>query len=239
MEYRVDFKGREMVSEDILVFRIGKPEGYAFSPGQFCFLTFPDLGFQDEKGLRKHLSIASSPGETELLFATKVSGSAFKKTLMALRTGAEIVVEHPMGKFTLPEHIDSPVIFLAGGIGITPFRSILRHIVDTGKGFTVTLFYSARVPGEAVFLEELQSLAAKHDEIFVVPTMTRIEQGSGIWRGLTGRISPEMIKEYAAGWQKALYYAAGPPPLAEATQKMLGDMGIFPQKVHVEKFTGY
>jgi ferredoxin-NADP reductase len=239
MDYRVRLTGSEMFSEDILVFRIEKPEGYAFSPGQFCFLSLPDKGFRDDRGLRKHLSIASSPGEKELLFATKISGSAFKRTLMALAAGAEIVVEPAMGKFTMPENISDPVVFIAGGIGITPFRSMIRHIDTKGAGISVVLFYSVRVPGEAVFLDELQSVAEKNEHINVVPTMTRVEEGSDVWKGLTGRVSPEMIQEHTTGAKHALYFIAGPPALAEGAQKMLKDTGIDLQQIRVEKFTGY
>ncbi len=239
MDYRVRLKGSEMFSEDILVFRIEKPEGYVFSPGQFCFLSLPEKGFHDDKGLRKHLSIASSPGEKELLFATKISESAFKRTLMALPAGAGIVVEPPMGKFTLPENISEPLVFIAGGIGITPFRSMIRHIETQGAGTSVVLFYSVRIPGEAVFLDELQSVAEKNEHIKIVPTMTRVEEGSDVWKGLTGRIGPEMIQEHATGAKHALYYIAGPPALAEGTQKMLRDTGIDLKQIRVEKFTGY
>jgi ferredoxin-NADP reductase len=239
MDYRVRLAGSEMFSEDILVFRIEKPEGYAFSPGQFCFLSLPDKGFHDDKGLRKHLSIASSPAEKELLFATKISGSAFKRTLMALPAGAEIVVEPPMGKFTLSENISDPVVFIAGGIGITPFRSMIRHIDTKKAGISVVLFYSVRVPTEAVFLDELQYVAEKNDHMKVVPTMTRVEEGSAVWKGLTGRVSPEMIQEHATGAKHALYYIAGPPALAEGAQKMLKDTGIDLKQMRVEKFTGY
>jgi ferredoxin-NADP reductase len=239
MDYRVRITGTEMFSEDIMIFSIRKPDGYAFRPGQFCFLTLPDKGFNDEKGLRRHLSIASSPDEKDLLFATKISGSAFKRTLTALPEGAEIVVEPPMGKFFLSEDISGPLVFIAGGIGITPFRSMIRDIDANRVGISVVLFYSVRVPNEAVFLDELQSVAGKKEQIKVVPTMTRVEEGSGIWTGLTGRVNKEMIQEHTKGWRQSLYHIAGPPALAEGAQKMLQGAGIDPKQIRVEKFAGY
>jgi NAD(P)H-flavin reductase len=90
-----------------------------------------------------------------------------------------------------------------------------------------------------VFLDELQYVAEKNDHMKVVPTMTRVEEGSAVWKGLTGRVSPEMIQEHATGAKHALYYIAGPPALAEGAQKMLKDTGIDLKQMRVEKFTGY
>ena len=127
-------------------------------PGQWCFISVPDLGFQDERGLKRPLSIASSPLEKELLFATKLSNSAMKRTLADMPLGSVISLEKPLGNFILPEDTSTPLAFLAGGVGITPFRSMLRYAAEARTGHTITLFYSSRTPAETPFLDELMSI---------------------------------------------------------------------------------
>jgi len=117
---------REISGGSIAVIKIEKPDVFKFQPGQFCRLTVPDAGINDDKGLTRTLSIASSPSEKELIFATRLSDSAFKKTIKDLPVGAKIAVDGPFGLFTMPENESSPVVLFAGGLGITPFRSMTK-----------------------------------------------------------------------------------------------------------------
>ncbi len=239
MHYDTKLLDRTMVSADIMVVSLDKPEQYEFRAGQFCFLNLKNIGLQDERGLRRHLSIASPPHEKELLFATKISGSAFKQTLLKMPLRSSITIEPPLGTFTLPEETANPVIFLAGGIGITPFRSMVRHIANAHTNHTITLFYSNRVPEEAVFLDELQSIADTHENISVVPTMTRVDSSSTTWSGLTGRLSSSMIQEGCKEWRDAVYFIAGPPKMSDSMKELLEDMDIQPDRIRIERFVGY
>lgn len=239
MRYDTRLLNRKMISADIMAVSLEKPVQYEYRAGQFCFLNLHDIGIQDERGLRRHLSIASSPLEKELLFATKVSDSAFKRTLRETPIGDIITIEPPLGTFTLPENTSAPFIFLAGGIGITPFRSMVRYIVDAQTNYNVTLFYSNRIPEEAAFLDELQGLAEKHKNISVIPTMTRVESSSTTWSGLTGRLNSSMIKDGCKEWQSAIYFIAGPPKMSDSMAEILKGINILPERIYVEKFTGY
>jgi ferredoxin-NADP reductase len=237
--YETRLAVRQLRTDDIMVFSLEKPRQYEFRAGQFCFLNLPDIGFQDERGLRRHLSIASSPLEKELLFATKVSRSAFKQTLKEMNLGDIITIESPLGTFLLPEDTSNPLVFLAGGIGITPFRSMMRYILDAHTSHIVTLFYSNRTPQEATFIDEFQSMADTHGHISFVPTMTRIESTSTLWSGLTGRLTASMIREGCKEWRDAIYFIAGPPKMSESMKALLAEMDIQQHRVHVERFTGY
>ena len=239
MNYDTKLLDRQLIAENILAVSLEKPEHYKFRAGQFCFLNLQDIGIQDERGLRRHLSIASSPLEKELLFATKISSSAFKQTLLKMPLGDTITLEPPLGTFTLPEETANPVIFLAGGIGITPFRSMVRYIADAHTKHTVTLFYSNRVPEEAAFLDEFQSTADIHENISVIPTMTRVDSASTTWNGLTGRLNSSMIQEGCKDWRHAFYFIAGPPKMSDSMKEMLEAMDIQPDHIRVERFTGY
>ena len=239
MNYDTKLLDRKMTSSDILVVSLYKPEQYKFRAGQFCFLNLHNIGIQDERGLRRHLSIASPPHDKELLFATKISGSAFKQTLLKMPLGNIMTIESPLGTFTLPEETSNPVIFIAGGIGITPFRSMVRHIATEHTNHTVTLFYSNRVPGEAVFLDEFQSIAGTHENISFVPTMTRVDSSPTTWSGPTGRLNASMIQEGCKEWRDAVYFIAGPPKMSDSMKEILEEMDIQPDRIRVESFVGY
>jgi ferredoxin-NADP reductase len=239
MNYNVKLLGREEIAEDIMAVYFEKPEKFEFLAGQFCLLKVPDIGFQDERGLRRYLSIASSPLEKELMFATRMSNSAFKRTLKEMPIGNINIIEEPRGVLTLPEDTLISLAFLAGGIGITPFRSMMRYIIEANTGHVVTLFYSNRKPEEAAFLKELQSMADTHKNITVIPTMTKIEGSSGKWSGLRERISSSMIKNGFGEWRNAIYYIAGPPVMVESMEEILKGMNIQPDRIRIERFAGY
>src|SRR5687767_225860 len=116
-----------------------------FKPGQYFFVTLPDVGHQDERGLRRHITVVTSPNEAGVVgFATRMRDSAFKRSLSELPVGAEVELEPPKGSFALPEGTSRPLVFVAGGIGITVFRSMLRYIREEGLSHRITLVYSNR-----------------------------------------------------------------------------------------------
>ncbi|MFZ5907075.1 MAG: FAD-dependent oxidoreductase [Nitrospirota bacterium] len=239
MQYDVELIEKKIIAEDTLAVYFERPGGYEFKAGQYCFLNLADTGFQDERGLRRHLTIASSPLESELLFATRLTGSAFKKTLRKLSGGEKITIEKPLGNFTLPEDTSTPLIFIAGGIGITPFRSMLRYAADALTKHAIMLFYSNRVPETAAFLDELENIAESNEKINLVPTMTNMENSKQVWDGLTGRINPSMIKGNNPEWDRAVYYMAGPPKMVDGVEDIIRKMDIGKEKIHGEKLTGY
>jgi len=138
--------------------------------------------------------------------------------------------------FTLPEDTSKSVILLAGGLGITPFRSMMKSLAESPTGRKVTLFYSSRVPEEAVFLNELRGMANTRQNINLVVTMTRPEQSSEKWTGLTGRLSSAIIRNGCKEWADAIYYMAGPPAMVETSQQILDEMAIPHDRVRTEKW---
>jgi len=239
MGYITKLIRREMIAENTLALSFEKPSGYEFLTGQYCFLNLPDKGFMDKRGLRRHLTIASSPLEKELLFATRITGSAFKKTLKELSPGEAITIEKPLGNFTLPEDTSTPLVFIAGGIGITPFRSMIRYASDARTKHSITLFYSNRKPEAAAFLEEMEHISVINDTLRIIPTMTDMETSARKWDGLTGRINPSMIKDNYREWDNAFYYIAGPPKMVDGIRDVIRGMHIGKERIRIEKLTGY
>ena len=230
-EKREVAKGTLFVTFDLL------GEEVHFTPGQYFFVTLPDVGHQDDRGLRRHITVATAPSETGVLgFATRMRDSAFKRTLAELPVGADVEIEPPKGSFALPEDPSRPLVFVAGGIGITVFRSMLRHIDDERLPYRVTLVFSNRDRESAAFLDELQQLEQGSSSIRLVSTMT----ADSDWKGETRRVDAEFFLDYLGeDLGKSTFLVAGPPAMVEGVQKALVEAGVEEEHVIAERYSGY
>jgi ferredoxin-NADP reductase len=208
-----------------------------FRPGQYFWVTLLDPPYDDEKGPRRHISVVTSPNEHGVLgLCTRLRDSAFKRSLAELPVGAEVEVEEPKGDFVLPDETDVPFVFVAGGIGITVFRCMLRYIVEEGLPHRVTLVYSNRDREGTAFLDELTDLADEHENIRLVLTMTE-DPG---WDGETRRIDAELLRDHLGDDLGAFrYLLAGPPPMVEGVTAALEAAGVPDHRVRPERFSGY
>ncbi len=216
-----------------------------FLPGQYLYYTLPKLAFPDPKGSTRHFTISSSPTDGPVLrLTTRIrEESGFKKTLDALPIGTEIEGEGPSGTFIFDENESGVHIFIAGGIGITPFRCMLKYVADKKLSNPVYLIYSNSIPEEIAFRAELEELASAHPNIKVAMTVTKPEESTEKWTGLTGRIDDVMIKKLLEEWKLEIagctFWLCGPPLMIDAMEQVLGKLNISSGKVHSEKFTGY
>ena len=208
-----------------------------FEPGQYFFVTLPDIGYQDEKGLRRHITVVTSPNERGILgLCTRLRDTAFKRTLAELPVGADVEVEEPKGSWVLPRETDRPYVFIAGGIGITVFRCMLRYIAEEGLPHRVTLFYSNRDRESAAFLDELAELEAGNANLRVVLTMTD-DPG---WEGETRRIDADVLRDHLDGdLGSFIYLIAGPPAMVESMEEVLRAVAVPEEQVRPEGFSGY
>jgi len=224
-------KGTLMVLFDLL------GEEIDFTPGQYFWVTLLDPPYDDEKGPRRHITVVTSPNERGVLgLATRVRDSAFKRSLAELPVGAEVDVEQPKGDFLLPDDTRQEYVFIAGGIGITVFRTMLRYIAEEGLPHRVTLVYSNRDRESAAFLDELEELAEAHPNLELVLTMTD-DPG---WDGETRRIDAEMLRDHLGDELGSFtYLVAGPPSMVEAVVDALRGAGVPEDQVRPERFSGY
>jgi len=208
-----------------------------FQPGQYFFVTLPDVGHQDERGLRRHITVVTSPNERGVLgLATRMRDSAFKRTLSELPVGTEVDVEEPKGRFVLPDDASRPLVFVAGGIGITVFRSMLRYIHEQGLPHRVTLVYSNRDRESAAFLDELRELEQKLPDFRLVPTMTQ----DPTWDGEARKIDAQFFSDYVGdNLNDFTFMVAGPPAMAEGVQQALAQAGVRQENVVADRFSGY
>ena len=208
-----------------------------FRPGQYFFVTLLDPPYNDEKGPRRHISVVTSPKERGVLgLCTRLRDSAFKRSLAELEVGAEVDVEEPKGDFALPEETDRPYVFIAGGIGITVFRSMLLYVTEEGLPHRVTLVYSNRDRESTAFMDELLELESANPNVRIVFTMT---DDSG-WEGESRRVDAEFLRDYLDGDLSAYtYLAAGPPGMVEAMEQVLHDAGVPDEHIRPQRFSGY
>lgn len=230
-EKREVAKGTLMVVFDLLGQEVD------FTPGQYFWVTLLDPPYEDEKGPRRHITVVTSPNERGVLgLATRVRNSAFKRSLAELPVGAEVDVEEPKGSFLLPEDTEQPYVFIAGGIGITVFRSMLRYIAEERLAHRVTLVYSNRDRESTAFLDELQELERAIPDLRLVLTMTDDAE----WDGETRRIDADVLRDHLDGELGSFtYLVAGPPPMVEAMETMLREAGVPDDQVRPERFSGY
>jgi ferredoxin-NADP reductase len=208
-----------------------------FTPGQYFWVTLLDPPYDDEKGPRRHISVVTSPNERGVLgLCTRLRDSAFKRSLAELPIGAEVDVEEPKGNFLLPEETDQPYVFIAGGIGITVFRCMLRYIVEEKLPHRVTLVYSNRDRESAAFLDELQELEQANPNLRLVLTMTE----DPAWEGDKRRIDAEFLRDHLGDeLQSFTYLIAGPPAMVDGVAGTLEAAGIPEEQIRPARFSGY
>ena len=230
---------KEEVAENSTAFYFEKPKEFVYKAGQFCFFNIPE-GEYTPKRLERHFSIASAPDEDYLMFVTRMrEGSDYKQALKRMPTGAEIELKGPYGSLVLPDDSERSLVFLAGGIGIAPFRSLIVHAHHNKIPHRMNLFYSNRVLERAAFFDEFLKMGRESDYFVFVPVLDEPASCPGQWMGEVGFISDGMIKRHCDDWKQALYYIAGPPPMVDAMKRMVENCGIGKKQVIIEKFTGY
>jgi ferredoxin-NADP reductase len=224
-------KGTLMVVFDLLGREVD------FVPGQYFWVELPDSGHDDERGLRRHISIVTSPNERGVLgLATRVRDSAFKRTLAELPVGAEVEVEDPKGDFHLPEDTSKEYVFIAGGIGITVLRSMLKYIAEENLPYRITLLYSNRDRESTAFFDELQERESEIEGLKVVFTMT--EDPS--WDGETRRIDADFVRDHIGGdLASYTYIVSGPPGMVNGVADQLEGEGVPEEQVIRSRFAGY
>lgn len=208
----------------------------SFKSGQYFFITLINPSFNDERGSRRHFSAITSPNQKgSISMATRITESAFKKSLLKLPVGTEVEVGPVAGVFTLPEDTSIPLVWISGGIGITPFMSMLRYIYEEKLPYKITLIYSNRNRASTVFLEELQTLEKSIPNFKLILSMTDDSE----WGGEKRMVDANFIKEYLADINSYKYMVVGPPGMVSALWKALIEAGVSSGNIRKENFTGY
>lgn len=212
---------------DVTTFAFRPEQEIVWEAGQYMHYILPH-DQADDRGIERWFTISSAPFEKEIRITTRFSGeqaSSFKKALFALPVGATIEADGPEGDFTALESMDD-FVFIAGGIGITPFRSMLLDLDNNGRTIKGTLYYANR-DTNIVFKEELERLAIKHPD-FIIKYVLSPEQ-----------IDEAYLKAALPDLGKPTIYISGPKPMVESLAKTLKDMGVPDAHLKLDDFPGY
>src|SRR5215469_16523732 len=231
--------GREQIAAGTMAFHFDRPHGFEFRAAQAVDITLLDPNETDAEGNIRTFSIASAPFEDQLTVATRMRDSAFKRVLKNMPLGTAVKIDGPSGSLTLHKNASKPAVFLAGGIGITPFLSILREAAHEKLPHQLYLFYSNRRPEDACFLNTLNELQKTNPRFRFVSTMTEIEKSQQKWTGQTGFIDGRMLANELSSLQGPIYYIAGPPAMVAAMRQMIVAAGADEDDIRTEEFSGY
>jgi ferredoxin-NADP reductase len=235
----VKLRAARQVAAGTMAFHFDKPAGFVFKPGQAVDLVLPAARGADGEALRHAFSVVSAPFEDELVIATRMRDSAYKRALAAMPVGSRAVVEGPFGSLTLHRDRSRGAVFVAGGIGITPFMSILRQAARDPLSRSLALVYSNRRPEDAAFLAELQQLERDKRSFRLLATMTDMARSTASWSGETRRVDGALVASAAEGMTSPIHYLVGPPAMVEGVRKALAQAGIDDDDVRSEEFYGY
>ncbi|MES2953726.1 MAG: FAD-dependent oxidoreductase [Patescibacteria group bacterium] len=220
-------KARDTIAENTTQFTFETPPDFSFKAGQAVDLTLENMSYTDDAGATRTFSISSSPNHKgEITIATRNSSSAWKRTMFEAPMGQKISYTNPTGQFNLPRKPEEHLIFVAGGIGITPFMSLVRYATEEKRFDKITLIYSNKSEATAVYLAELRALAAEN------PNLTLIEN--------YGSLTSEIITKAAqADPLPKLYYIAGPIGMVGMAHKTVQETGVDDNDILIEEFAGY
>ena len=234
---RARLLGSAEVAAGTRAFRFERPAGFQFEAGQNVLVTLIEPPERDAQGPSRTFTIASAPHEPELLIATRMRDTAFKRVLGKAPPGTPVEIDGPGGAMVLHEDASRPAVFLAGGIGITPFLAMARDAAHRRLPHRIHLFYGNRRPEDAAFLDELSHI--ENPNWRLVAAMSEAEKSARPWSGERGFIDRAMLARHLPDLHGPVYYFAGPPAMAMAMQAMLSQAGIADDDMRSEEFYGY
>jgi len=233
MPNKLTLLDKRELKPDIFEFVFEKPQGFTFQAGQALNVKLPELLQEDPKGPRRVFTIASAPHEEHILITTRITSSRFKKSLQQISAGTEIEFAGPFGNFVLK---DLHVLMIAGGIGITPFRSMIMDSIHRHAEHDIVLLYSFSKIDESAYHDLFLRLAKENSRITYIPTITRTLPEGLAWDGENSRIDMAFIQKHVRDFEKRVAYLCGPPAMVDSLKGTLQETGL---NVVSESFWGY
>jgi ferredoxin-NADP reductase/Na+-translocating ferredoxin:NAD+ oxidoreductase RnfD subunit len=236
---RLEMKEQRHIGSEIVSFSFPRPAWFHHRPGQYMEWSLP-LPRSDSRGTRRYFSIASSPTEDEIMIAARfpAPASKFKEALLETSPGSVITAGELAGDFTLPQDPRKPLAFIAGGIGITPFRSMLKYLSDRIEKRDIVLLYSAGREEQVVFQDVLEKARCTLG-VNVTVTLTDQERIRAGWTGKRGQIDAAMIREVIPDASRRLFLVSGPPGMVSSARSALHSAGVRRSAIRTDYFPGY
>lgn len=232
--YLVPLVEKKEIARNIFQFVFSTPsKNFSFLPGQYVSIQLEIDGRKDTRDF----SIASPPIEKDkIMIVTKKGITEFKKKLLSLNEGDSMEISSPKGGFILENSNDVPQVFIAGGLGITPFYSMLKFAEEKESDKSLTLFASFSQEEDAIFYEELMGVQKKLANTKIIYTLSSPQHS---WLGEKGRIDSELIKKYAPHLDTSIYYIVGKMEMVDSICAMLCELDIPQENIKIEYYTGY
>lgn len=236
-QYTLTLREIVTVADGTEMFVFDKPADLMYEAGQYVVLRVANLVAPDDRAGVRSFSFSSAPFEDDITFTMRQGITGFKQTIYALKPGETITATGPVGHFTLSHAPDDrPIVFLVGGIGVTPMWSILKQAEHDGSERTFIAIYSNRFEKDAAFHQGLKSLKLKHYRY--VPTFTQETIPCSGLDEERGYICERMVRQYVADVHAVWFYLVGAPGFIEAMEKMLADMGVAKERQVCDPFAG-
>jgi ferredoxin-NADP reductase len=238
-DYEMTLVDRQRIARDTMAFWFDtNGASFGFRGGQHADFVFTHPGMESESDKSRTFSLASSPQDKRpVMIAMRMRKTPFKTALKSAALGTKFIVSHPRGSFTLHRDITRPAVFLAGGIGIAPIRSIIYQATQERLPHKLYLFYSNREADDAAFIEEFESLTVQNPNFIFIPTVTG--HRTIAWPYEKGHINHEMLTRYLLGLKGPIYYVAGPSGMVTAMTDLLNASGVSDDDVKSEEFGDY
>lgn len=232
-------KRKKKIAADIVDFVFKPSQRLQFEPGQYVELTLAHTK-ADSRGNRRYFTLASSPTEGDLHLGVRFydNSSSFKRALYNLNGNTPIMAGSVAGDFTLPRDTRQKLVFIAGGIGITPFRSMLRYLLDRQQRRDIVIFYANRTADEIAYADILREAQVKLG-IRVYCTLTDAHALPRNWPGLVGRIDQRMIEQTVPDYQERTFYLSGPLEMVQAYERLLSEMHVRHEQIKTDFFSGF
>lgn len=228
--------GKSEIAKDTMAFRFSADPKPAFTAGQYLEWTLPHA--PDQRGMRRYFTIASAPTEDELQIGVKLfpNGSSFKDALRALEPGARLYAAQRGGDFVLPDNPDEKLAFIAGGIGVTPFRSMVRDLLDRGQRRDIVLFYACKTGAEIAY-HDLWDEASRTTGMRTICVLADEDApGDDVERGF---ITAAMLQRRLPDWQERTFYLSGPDAMVQTYRHLLRGMGVASGRIRTDYFPGF
>lgn len=226
------------LTPDTYDFVFSKPPRFSYRPGQYMEWTLAHPR-TDDRGNRRYFTLASSPTEDTLRLGIKFNdhSSSFKNNLLSLSSETPIMAGQLAGDFVLPRNRQQKIVFMAGGIGITPFRSMVKYLIDRGEKRDIVLFYANKEASEIVYrdiFDRGRSVGLR--PVYVLTDQAKIPPQ---WPGLSGRITAAVITQEVPDYRERTFYLSGPNAMVTAYREMLRHLGLPSSQVKTDFFPGF
>jgi ferredoxin-NADP reductase len=236
LRVRMQLKEIQQISDRVYNYIFQPDRPFNFLPGQYMEWTLADIPY-DSRGNRRTFTIASSPTESEVHVGLKYyePASTYKAAFYRMRPGDHVYASQLAGNFTIQGNEKQKLAFVAGGIGITPFRSMIKYLADANIHCDVTLLYVVSDPHEFAYVTELQE--ATKVGVKVVPVVTNLSyQAPGV---VTAKLSRDLLSQTVPDYAERTFYISGSSPMVDAAKEHLGQLGVKNPQIKTDHFTGY